>query len=73
MFPMEFWGRNSSEGAENRDGISAKPMADIMASVQAVHDVPDNMPSEKGEASQSLAPHLDPIPIPEQQISILLK
>ena len=37
-------------------------MADIMASVQAVHDELDHMPSGKGEASQELHPTFGPHP-----------
>ena len=40
-----------------------RPMADIMPSVQVVHDEPDIMPSEKGEGSQgpnpTFGPHLN--------------
>ena len=38
------------------------PMVDIMASVQAVHNETDNMPSEKGEASQEPHPTFGPCP-----------
>ena len=52
-------------------GLQPMPMAEIMVSLQLVHDEPESKPSDKKKPNNILALHLDPILIPKQQVSIL--
>ena len=70
--PLDYGVEFHQEGNKIEVAFQPLPMADIMASVKAVHDEPDQV-SLKEEASLEPHPHLDPVPTPKQLILILRK
>ena len=58
------------EGQKIEVAFQPIPTADMMASVQVVHDEPDHIASKREKPVKSLTPHLDPIPVPKWLTSI---
>ena len=67
--PWDYWVEFHHEGQKIEVAFKPISMADIMASVQTVHDKPDKVPSKK-KPVKSLTTHLDPNPIPKWLVLI---